>query len=86
MKLDMEKFRTVLKAHIKAAAKGRPNQLLLSAECGRVLSTGEYVRRKAEALASGTQENVFDVFYLMLYCISRNVLIFNYPNIIKNIL
>jgi hypothetical protein len=53
MKLDMPKFQSVLKAHTRAAIQGRPNQTLLAAECARVISSGDYARMRAAAIASG---------------------------------
>jgi len=53
MKLDNDKFNAVLKDHTKCAVRGRVNQMLLAAECTRVLNRGDYIRKKAEAIASG---------------------------------
>jgi hypothetical protein len=53
MKLDKEKFRAVLKEHTKCAVNGRTNQIVLAAECTRVLNRAEYGRKKAQGVASG---------------------------------
>jgi hypothetical protein len=53
MKLDKEKFRAVLKEHTKCAVNGRTNQIVLAAECTRVFNRAEYVRKKAQGVASG---------------------------------